>query len=291
MSNLNELKSRLSAAKQTRQITNAMYLLSTSLMKKAMQNIDFNLYYMKRLRGTMKDILSKTKHNDIDNRFIKEQGEGKTLFVVITADKRLCGSYNSDVVDLAMSEMKKHSDVLLASLGNVGTEMFMANGIAPDYFWSDVLQHPTLYFSTAIERMIVSLYRKHKIKAVYVVYTEYVSSGLQKAVCTRLLPLLRRDFLDLEYEFKYTAAPIYEPSAEEAFDRIVPQYVVGFMYDVFMQSCASENAARMRAMESATDNADEMIKDLSAQINAARQLGITNEIIEIAAAADVEGAV
>ena len=76
MSNLNELKSRLSAAKQTRQITNAMYLLSTSLMKKAMQNIDFNLYYMKRLRGTMKDILSKTKHNDIDNRFIKEQGEG-----------------------------------------------------------------------------------------------------------------------------------------------------------------------------------------------------------------------
>ena len=288
---MSEIKARLDAVKQTRQITNAMYLLSASLTKKAMQNIDFNLRYMNKLRLTMKDILSKTNYSEIENRYITEQTDGVTLFVVISADKRLCGSYNTDVIDLATKEMKKHESVVLASLGSVGNEMFRAKGIEPDYFWSDVMHHPTLYFASSIEKMILSLYNKHKVKEAYVVYTNYVSGSVRKPVCQRLLPLLTADFLDLEDEYKYTATPIYEPSAEAAFDSIVPQYVTGFMYDVFMQSVSSENAARMEAMQNATDNADEMIKELSTEINAVRQLNITNEIIEISAGSDIVGSV
>ncbi len=102
MSNANEIKQHLKAVEQTRQITNAMYLLSTSRMKKAMQHVDFNLFYLRRLRTTIKDILSKTKNNDLTNRFIEDNGKGSAVFVVITSDKGLCGGYNSAVVKLAM---------------------------------------------------------------------------------------------------------------------------------------------------------------------------------------------
>ncbi len=289
MTDISELRRHLAAVKQTRQITNAMYLLSTSHMKKAMRNIDYNLMYLKRLRATMKDVLSKTKRSDIHHPFIEYQEEGKTLYIAITADKGLCGSYNSDIVKLTLSKMKKRRSAMLASIGSVGSDMFISKGIEPDYTWYDILQHPSLYMARKISESVIELYTKHQVNEAYIVYTEYVNSGFQRPVCRRILPLLRRDFLDLEYEFKYESRPIYEPSVEQVFLELVPLYVSGFMYDVFMQSAASENAARMRAMQSATENADNMIALLSAEINAARQLQITNEIIEIAAATDIAG--
>lgn len=291
MANLTELRQHLHAVEQTRQITNAMYLISAARMKNAMQNIDYNLMYMRRLRATMKDILSKTKRSEIHNRFIEQQGEGGTLFVVVTADKGLCGGYNSSIVELAMEKMSEHQDVILASLGGVGSDMFVSKGITPDYTRYDISLHPSLYIARQISEQFIDLYVHHKVREAYVVYMEYVSAGLQRPVCRRILPLLRRDFLDLEYEFNYTARPIYEPSVEQVFLEMVPLYVSGFVYDVFMQSAASENAARMEAMQSATDNADGMIASLSAEINAVRQLEITNEIIEIAAASEITGAV
>ncbi len=291
MTNLSELRRHIAAVKQTRQITNAMYLLSSSHMKKAMQNIDFNLMYLKRLRATMKDVLSKTKRSDIHHPFIEMQGEGKALFIVITSDKGLCGSFNSDVVKLTVSEMEKHDDAILASLGTVGSDMFISKGFSPEYTWYDILQHPSLHMARQIAESIIEMYTEHEVNEAFIVYTEYVSSTVQRAVCRRILPLLRRDFLDIEYEFKYESRPIYEPSIEQVFLEIVPLYLSGFMYNVFMQSAASENAARMAAMQSATDNADAMIASLSAEINAIRQLQVTNEIIEIAAASDIAGAV
>ena len=102
------------------------------------------------------------------------------------------------------------------------------------------------------------------------------------------MPLLRRDFLDIDFESDKRAQMIYEPSVEVVFEQIVYQYVTGFMYDVFMQSAVSENIARMNAMENATKNADEMIEVLSKELNAARQLQITNEITEIAAATELQ---
>ena len=120
----------------------------------------------------------------------------------------------------------------------------------------------------------------------YIVYTEFVNSSVQTPKCVRLLPLLRRDYTDVSYEYNYQAQAIYEPSIEKVFEHLVYQYITGFMYDVFMQSSASENIARMTAMQNATRNADEMTAALSAQLNAARQLQITNEITEIAAACE-----
>ena len=289
MNNTNEIKQHLKAVEQTRQITNAMYILSSSRMKKAMGNMDFNLSYMKRLRSTIKDILSKAKQNNIRDEFIEDNGLGSAVFVVVSSDKGMCGSFNSEVVKLAMQSMKEHENPIVISLGMCGDKLLRQNGIIPVKTYNGASQHPTLNLASALSDKLIDYYITNDFHVVYVVYTEYVNSALQVPRCVRLLPLLRRDFEDVEYEYSYSAQQIYEPSVEEVFDCLVSQYVTGFMYDVFMQSAASENIARMNAMQNATDNADKMIKKLSTDMNAARQLQITNEITEIAAASQVNG--
>lgn len=236
----------------------------------------------------MKDIISKTKHNMLTDPYIELAENGKALFFVITSDKGLCGGYNSAVVRLAMEKMSGFSDHVLYSLGLKGTEMFTAHGIKPDGAWYGASQLPSLSLASDLGEDIISRYDSHDVSEVYIVYTEYINSAVQKPVCKRVLPLLRRDFDDVEYENKYEADVLYEPDLQTVFDQMVPQYIVGMMYDIIMQSAASENAARMTAMQNATKNADKMIAKLSEQINAVRQLVITNEITEIAAATQVQ---
>lgn len=286
MNNTNEIKQRLKAVSETRQITNAMYLLSSSRMKKAMQNIDFNLFYMKRLRATIKDILSKAKRNNIHDKFIDDNGFGSAVFVVITSDKGLCGGYNSAVIHEALSKMKDYDEPLVISLGLMGDRLLKNAGITPEFSWYGASQHPTLNLAEQVANKLIELYLTNDYHEVYIVYTEFVNSSVQTPKCVRLLPLLRRDYTDVNYEYNYQAQAIYEPSIEKVFEHLVYQYITGFMYDVFMQSSASENIARMTAMQNATRNADEMTAALSAQLNAARQLQITNEITEIAAACE-----
>lgn len=290
MSNVNEIKQHLKAVEQTRQITNAMYLLSTSRMKKAMQHVDFNLFYLKRLRATIKDVLSKTKNNDLTNRFIEDNKKGSAVFVVITSDKGLCGGYNSAVIKLAMERLAAYDDnPVVISLGIAGDKMFKDRGIFPVYSWYGASQHPTMNLASQVAEKLIGLYLTEDFHEVYVVYTEFHSSAVQVPVCVRLLPLLRRDFNDVASEGDKHAEMIFEPSIDVVFDQLVYQYVTGFMFDVFMQSSASENIARMNAMQSATRNADDMIKHLSTELNAARQLQITNEITEISAAVEMGG--
>ena len=288
MSNANEIKQHLKAVEQTRKITNAMYLLSTSRMKKAMSSIDFNLFYLQRLRTTIKDILSKTKNNNLTNKFIEERDTGTAVFVVVTSDKGLCGGYNSSVVNLALEKMQEHKNPMVISLGIIGDRMFKNHGIEPALSWYGASQHPTLNLAGQVASKLIELFLTNDYREVYLVYTEYISSSVQIPCIKRLLPLLRRDFLDIDYESDKRAQMIYEPSIESVFEHIVYQYVTGFMYDVFMQSAVSENIARMNAMQNATKNADEMIESLSKELNAARQLQITNEITEIAAATELQ---
>ncbi len=293
MSTTNEIKQHLKAVEQTRQITNAMYLLSTSRMKKAMQHVDFNLFYLKRLRTTIKDVLSKTKNNDLRNRYIEDNKKGTAIFVVVTSDKGLCGGYNSSVFKLAMEKLNEYKDYqdddypIVISLGLAGDKMFREKGIVPVYSWHGASQHPTMNLASQISEKLIGLYLTDEFHEVYIVYTEFKSAGVQEPKCERILPLLRRDFIDLEREGDENAEMIFEPSIDVVFDQLVYQYVTGFMFDVFMQSAASENIARMNAMQNATRNADEMIKELSTELNAARQLQITNEISEISAASSL----
>ncbi len=289
MSNANEIKQHLKAVEQTRKITNAMYLLSTSQMKKAMQSIDFNLLYLERLRSTIRDILSKTKNNNLTNKFIEKRESGTPVFVVMTSDKGLCGGYNSNVINLAVEEISKYENPIVISLGIIGDRMLKSKNITPAYSWYGASQHPTLNLAGQVAAKIIETFLSNNCKETFIIYTEYVSASVQKPCIKRLLPLLRRDFNDLNISSKKNVQMIYEPSIEVVFENIVYQYITGFLYDVFMQASTSENIARMNAMQNATKNADEMIITLSKELNAARQLQITNEITEIAAATELQG--
>ncbi len=290
MSSVNEIKQHLKAVKQTRQITNAMYLLSTSRMKQAMQHIDFNLFYLQRLRATIKDVLSKTKNNNLSDKFIVDNHiEGSALFVIVSSDKGLCGGYNSEIVKCAMEKMAKYDNPVVISLGIIGDKMLKAKGIYPAYSWFGASQHPTMNFASRVAEKLVDLYKTNEFHEVFICFTEYKSASVQQVTCERLLPLLRRDFLDVEREGDKNAQMIFEPDIETVFEKLVEQYVTGFLFDAFMQSSASENIARMNAMQNATKNADEMISHLSTELNAARQLQITNEITEISTAVEMGG--
>ncbi|MGN0527372.1 MAG: ATP synthase F1 subunit gamma [Acutalibacteraceae bacterium] len=289
MSTVNEIKSHLKAVEQTKQITNAMYLLSTARMKSAMEHIDFNLYYLKRLKSTIKTVLSQTESSNIHDKFIDDSKRGSSVFVVITSDKGLCGSYNSAVVDLAMKEMAKHQDPIVVSLGIIGHSMFKKSGVPVGYSWYGASQHPTMNLAEQIASKLIPLYLTDDFHEVFIVYTEYVNSNIQKPVCVKLLPLEKETFESEKSDIPNSTDMIYEPSVEVVFEHLVEEYIVGFVYDVLMQSSASENIARMTAMQNATKNADEMIKELYSELNSARQLQITNEITEISAAVEMGG--
>lgn len=290
MNSISDIKQHLNSVTQTRQITNAMYLLSTSRLKKALLNVDYNFQYMKSLRNTMNDILYVTKGAGIHNCFLDKDSRGTALFLSVMGDKGLCGDYNSAVAAFTMEKLRLKSEPLLYCFGRVGKEKLEAHGLTPDKVLSGSAMNPSMTLARELTSQLLELYVSDRVNEVYIIFTPY-RRDKREPVCMRLLPLLRHDFNDIKEDAEVPTELLYEPSAQEVFKHLVPLYCAGMIYDILMQSAASENAARMEAMQSAVSNADEMIKKLHSELNAVRQLSITNEITEIAAAADIQGAV
>ena len=282
MKNLNEIRHHLRSVQQTRQITNAMYLLSTSRMKKAMTHIEYNRQYLYRVRQTMKDILNKSRV--VDHTYLEPRGRGsRAAYLVVAADKGLCGAYNANVLNLAWEHIEDHSQHFIVTAGIMATEFFRRKGIEPDIELLGLIQEPKLSLSRDLIDNLFEIYDSGLMDEVYIVYTHFINSAKQEPRIVRLLPLRLEDFADVEYEYDYEADILYEPSAEEVFSNLVPQYATGMVYGTLTMSYASEHSARMTAMQNSTKNADEMIADLSSKYNSARQFAITQEITEIVA--------
>ncbi len=279
---MRDIKNRIDGVSQTRQITGAMYLLSSSRLKKLTGNMDYTLRYMTRLRKTMADILHVTKGAGIRNRFLEKDTKGTALFMPVMGDKGLCGSYNADVVRRTLEEMQKHDSPMVYCFGELGHDLLAAKGVQADRVLPGSSMQPDMALARELAGVLIDMYVTDQVNEVYIIYTPF-TKGERAPVCFRLLPLLRHDFLDLNRD-KAPEEMMYEPSAEEVFEYVVPLYCSSMLYDILVQSSASENAARMEAMKAATDAADDMIDKLTAELNAVRQLSITQEITEIAAA-------
>ena len=282
MKSVSEIKQHLAGVTQTKQITNAMYLLSVSRLKKAMAGIEYQKQYMEILRSTMDDVVQVTKGAGIYNIYTEKDSSGTALYLSVMGDKRLCGDYNHAVAQLTKEKAALKDKPMIYCFGMVGKEILTADGIIPDKVLPGSSMHPSLTLAGELAKELIDMYITDKVNEVYIIYTPY-SGGEKKPVSFRLLPLLRHDFGDIEDGIS-PREMLYEPSAEEVLDSFVPKYCSGMIYDMLMQSAASENAARMEAMQSAASNADEMIKELETEMKAARQLSITNELTEIIAA-------
>ncbi|MBQ7688948.1 MAG: ATP synthase F1 subunit gamma [Clostridia bacterium] len=279
---INAIRQHLESVKQTRQITNAMYLLSASRYKRTVAGMDYHLRYLESLRRTMRHILYVTKGAGLHDVYLDKSPAGCALFLVMMGDKGLCGNYNQAVAALAEEQLKKKPGAKLVCFGLSGEPYLRHRGIVPDRVFPGSSMHPDLPMASSFSKTLLEMYLTDDFNEVYVIYTPHASRA-GGPVSFRMLPLLRHDFSDVS-EADLPTEILYDPSAAEVFAHIVPQYCTGLLYDFMMQSAACENAARMEAMQSATENADKMLQTLQLRLNEVRQQTITNEITEIAAA-------
>lgn len=279
MASMGDIKHSIRSISDTEQITRAMHLISTSKMKKAISKYESNHVHFERVQSALKDIFAHS--HDLHHPYIGESEHGRAAYVVIAADKGLCGGYNHNVLNYALDLMKDSEEKYILTVGQEARAFFDRRGYMIDVEFLHVSQNPSLYNARNITKDILELYDNGLMDEVYVVYTQFHSVLKQEPKVLKLLPLSMSNFEDVNTETQYSAEMNYHPSPKEVFDILVPQYIIGLVYGCLVQSYASEHCARMTAMENATKNAEEMISDLTKKYNQARQAAITNEISEI----------
>ena len=274
-----EIKNRIRSMESTKQITKAMEMVAASKLRRAQAQVANSRPYFEILYTTIQDITRSNR--DFSSPYLKERPANKVMYLVIAGDRGLAGGYNSNILKLVMSQIQDKDAVVLP----IGKK-------AVDYFKSKNIPILTENYAEAasvgigdcfsISKQLSKDFLEGEFDEVYVAYTSFVSMLSQQPATMQLLPLKKPE------AGEEPAAPrrcdtIYEGDSEEVFAAIVPEYLGGILYGALCESRASEQAARRSAMDSATQNADEMIADLSLKFNRARQAAITQEITEIVA--------
>ena len=288
MASAKEIQDRMRSIKDTLKITNAMYMISSSKLKKSKKMLADTEPYFYTLQSEMSRILRHLP--DMNSIYFKTNAEiperkRKAGYIVITADKGLAGSYNHNILKLAEEELEKRDDYKLFVLGELGRHYFEQKGINIDKQFHFVVQDPSLSRARRIAEDLLKLYHENQLDELYIIYTTMVNAMQEEAQVAQLLPLKKTDFkipvpIDIPLE-----GLALKPSAEEVMDHIVPYYVVGFVYGALVEAFSCEQNARMMAMEGATNSAKQMLKELDIEYNRARQAAITQEITEVIAGA------
>ena len=288
MASAKEIQDRMRSIKDTLKITNAMYMISSSKLKKSKKMLADTEPYFYTLQSEMSRILRHLP--DMNSIYFKTNAEiperkRKAGYIVITADKGLAGSYNHNILKLAEEELEKRDDYKLFVLGELGRHYFEQKGINIDKQFHFVVQDPSLSRARRIAEDLLKLYHENQLDELYIIYTTMVNAMQEEAQVAQLLPLKKTDFkipvpIDIPLE-----GLALKPSAEEVMDHIVPNYVVGFVYGALVEAFSCEQNARMMAMEGATNSAKQMLKELDIEYNRARQAAITQEITDVIAGA------
>lgn len=278
MPSLRDLRRRIRSIKSTQQITKAMKAVSAAKMQKSQDQVIAARPYARRIREVLGRLVSHAKGAKLP--LLEEREPQKVAFVVITADRGLCGGFNANLIRRAVQEIKKYNNVSLICVGRKGRDFFRRRGypLAGEY----VRLGETIRFPQAreIARTVAQKYAAGEFDAVYLVYSEFVNVLVQRPTVVRLLPVEPPQEGDKGY-IDY----IFEPSAEEVLKELLPLYVENTVFYALLESKASEHSARMTAMDNATKNAGEMIDKLTLAMNRARQTAITKEILEVVSGA------
>ncbi len=280
MASMRDIKRRRSSIQSTQQITKAMKLVSTVKLQKAKNRAEETNPYFNAMYKTVSSMLKRS--GTIAHPFLKPSGSDKKAVVVITSNRGLAGGYNSNVVKLVTESGFKKEDVLVYAIGNKGREALERRGyqIASDD--SGVIEAPVYEDAAAVCGKVLRAYKDEEIGEIYLAYTHFKNTVSHEPTLMKLLPVELGDGGDVEDS---NILMNYEPNDEEALDMIIPKYITSLFYGALVEAVASENGARMQAMDSATSNAEEMISDLSLKYNRARQGSITQELKEIIAGA------
>lgn len=290
MANAREIQGRIKSIKDTMKITNAMYMVSSSKLQKARRDLKNTEPYFYLIQDSLAKILDKNPeagNKFFDKRENKKNSDRKIGLLVITADKGLAGAYNHNVIKLAEELIRTDgADDKLFVVGQLGRHYFEKKDIDIDINFQYTAQDPNMNRAREIAGRLTELFENGEIDELYVVYTQMVNSMTVEARSRRLLPLSpeRIEMQENELVERYDNAVLL-PDPQTVFNKIVPDYITGFIYGALVESFCSEHNARMMAMQTATDSAQSMIRELSIQYNRARQAAITQEITEVVAGA------
>lgn len=275
---MKEIKTRIKSVESTKQITKAMELVSSSKFRKAKERAEGARPYFNTLYNTVQDIAKNTSGDK--NVFLKERKVNNVCYIVIAGDRGLAGGYNSNILKAVLAHNKIGAGKVISvgkkakeSLSKRGYELVDSVDSVEDAVYED---------ANRVAKVAMEAYKNGEVDEVNLVYTEFISALSQEPRVVKLLPVT---IDETKEAIKSKAAVQYLPSADAVLGYIVPKYVSGSIYGAIAESYASEQAARRTAMESATDNANEMISKLELVYNRARQAAVTQEISEIVAGA------
>lgn len=282
MASVKEIQDRMRSVQDTRKITNAMYLISSSKLKKAKKRLDETIPYFSLLESTIAAIVDHTprtlEHKYFDQRKDKKvRNEG---YLVITGDKGLCGAYNQNVIRLAEQHIVENESHSLFVVGEIGRRYFKKKGYHVEGEFLYTAQKPNIHRSGAISETLLASFEQGQLDDIYLVYTESISPMVSKPKMLKVLPLEQHLFEQAKHD-RFAQTTEFSPCPEVVLDRLVPNYVRGLIFGALISSFSSEQNSRMMAMNAATKSADDMLAALSLAYNRARQANITQEMNEI----------
>src|SRR5690349_9137836 len=304
MPSLIDIRRRVKAVKSTQQITKAMKMVSSSKLRRAQERILKSRPYAKEMLRVFNNLATRvdsSKHPLLND----DPQSGRTLLIVITADRGLCGSFNTNIVKSALQFTLEHpktddgSEVALALVGRKGRDFFMRRGFDVKYEEVGLFQNVQWSHAQAIAKTAIDEFLAPDISSVYLVYNEFKSVIQQRVVIEKLLPIPRLNEAEQQAEAAAAGKPaaqadasataaadyLFEPEPEELLNMLLPLHVSVQVARALLESSAAEHAARMQSMDSATRNAKEMVDRLTLYMNKVRQAAITREIIEVVSGA------
>ena len=284
MANLKDIRNQIKSVKSIQKVTKAMKMVAAAKMRRAQENMEQSRPYTSRLNNMLNSLIPEIDRSILPELEIREKIDHK-LFVVITADRGMAGAFNSNVIKKAQKAIdefgKDKSDLICIGKKSLGYFKIRSYNIVEEYqdFWLELgFQH-----AMDMGEKIISYFINGKADEVQMIYNEFINVGKQEVQLKKFLPLT----YESQEEFPDTLTDrIYEPSKESVVKVMVPKYLNTQIWQYLLESFASEQAARMLAMENATSNAEDMIKDLTLQFNKARQTAITTEMLEIVSGAE-----
>lgn len=284
MASMRDIKRRRGSIQSTQQITKAMKLVSTVKLQRARAGAERSKAYFDSMYSTVNSILSRVGH--VEHRYLMPGKSPKKAVIVISSNRGLAGGYNSNVVKLVTrNEEWNKEDIVVYAIGSKGRDTLARTGYEIKETLTEVIEAPAYEDAMLLTRRLLESFEQDEIGEIYLAYTSFKNTVSHVPTLLKLLPV---DF-EPEEESTGQAMMNFEPEDEEALDMIIPKYITSLIYGAMVEAVASENGARMQAMDNATSNAEEMISDLALKYNRARQSSITQELTEIIAGAEALG--
>jgi F-type H+-transporting ATPase subunit gamma len=285
MPSLIDLRRRIRAVKSTQQITKAMKMIAASRLKRAQERVVAARPFAQRMLRVLNGLVSRVDQDAHPLLRMPDQSTGTPLLIVISADRGLCGSFNSNIIKAAgqfIVNESKGREVALGLIGRKGREFFRRRGFDVRYEATGIFQRLSFSDAADIANSAIDEFTSGRVSSVYLVYNEFKSVMTQRLVVERLLPIPRLEGAEaggpsVDY--------LYEPEPAGIFKDLLPRHVQVQVYRALLESNAAFFAAQMTAMDAATRNSSEMIENLTLYMNKVRQAAITREIIEVVSGA------